>query len=121
MREYLTGRCYDFALALAEKVPEPVFVAIGNPRYPDHVGLRIGDRYADVRGLLSEGDFVAHHTGPVTVVGREDVALHCGLGGFKPPYRGNKDIAWARVAVKRAFPHGIETPLESAAPPAATR
>lgn len=108
-RPYLTGKCFDFALALAEKVDGATFVAVGDPAFPDHVGLRLPDgRYADVRGLLDESAFLAHHTGPITTVGREVLELHSGLSGVEPPYPGNRDIAIARDAVRMAFPTGID-------------
>jgi hypothetical protein len=112
MKAFLAGCSFDFALALAERVPAPVFVAVGNPGFPEHVGLRIGDCYADVRGLVTCQEFVAHCTRKVIAeISRQDVEFHCGLGGMVPPYRGIKDIAAARRAVRKAFPHGIPSHL----------
>jgi hypothetical protein len=104
MRPYLTGKCFDFALALAELIEHPVFVAVGSPKFPDHVALRIGDRYADVRGILEEPEFLAHHVGkPITEIDREAVELHCGAAGMLPPYDDLEDIAEVRDAVDRAL------------------
>lgn len=108
-RPYLTGKCFDFALALSEMVPDAVFVAVGDPAYPDHVGIRLPDgRYADVRGVLDETTFRAHHEGAIEIVDRDAIALHCGLAGMEPPFRGNRDIAMARDAVRMTFPTGID-------------
>jgi hypothetical protein len=46
------------------------------------------------------------------VVDREDVALHCGLAGYAPPYEGNEDIDAARNAVNRVFPEGLQAAIE---------
>lgn len=117
-RPYLTGKCFDFALALAEQAAEPKFVAIGDARWPEHVGLRVGDDlYADVRGVMELSEFLAHHaaTGAAVVAAeRDDVALHCGLSGRRPPYKGNRDIAEARRAVRLAFPDGLQAAVELA-------
>ena len=117
-RPYLTGKCFDFVLALAEAVDNPVFVAIGSAKYPDHVGLRVGDElYADIRGVLGRAEFLAHHADSedaIDVVERDDVAFQCGLSGFEPPYKGNRDIAAARGAVRLAFPDGLRAAVDAA-------
>jgi hypothetical protein len=106
--DFATSRSFEFALALAESVTSPTFLAIGHPRLPEHVGLRVGNRCADVRGLLSEAEFTVGHEGKqLTELSREDVVFHCGLSGVPPPYRGSKDMAAARRAVRKAFPAGI--------------
>jgi hypothetical protein len=104
MMPFLNGQCFDFALALAEQVRNPVFVAIGNPDFPEHVALRIGDKYADVRGLLDEESFLAHMKGmPITEIDRGTIERHCGVFGLKPPYKGIREIATARKAVNMAL------------------
>lgn len=115
MMPYLSGRCYDFALALGLDFVDPEFVALGGNTAQDqavHVGIRYGDMYLDVRGVLSETDFFAHHGGPAIAVDRSVIEFWCGLGGVEPPYEGSDDIAEARTAVKRAFPQGIEYELD---------
>ena len=117
MMPFLQGKCFDFALALAVELQkqgqEPVFYAVGNTRFPHHVGLLVGEAdgtrwFADVRGLLNETDFLAHHAGePLTPVERDSLELHAGLAGVAPPYKGNRDIAAARRAVAQAFPDGL--------------
>lgn len=117
MMPFLQGRCYDYALALAEKVTNPVFVAIGSEALPDHVGLRLGELYVDVRGVLDMKHFLHMRPGPapelqpgaedaIVVVDRSVVELHCGLAGMAPPYRGSRDMAEARRAVRRAMTEG---------------
>lgn len=110
-KAYLTGRCFDFALALAELVDEPHFVAIGSAEYPEHVALRVGpELYADVRGVLGRKEFLDHFDdfeGAIVEIERGDVEFHCGLAGYPPPYDGNEDVAAARDAVKRVFPDGL--------------
>jgi len=112
MMPYLTGRCFDWALALADLVENPVFVAVGIPDRPDHVGLLVDGMYADVRGLLGKRDFLtlnAEGTPPenwedieITVIDRSVVELHAGVAGIEPPYEGCEDIEEARDAVERA-------------------
>lgn len=110
-RAYLTGRCFDFALALAELVDEPDFVAIGSAKYPEHVALRVGDDlYADVRGILGRKEFLAHFNDSddaIVEIERSDIEFHCGLAGYPPPYEGNEDVEAARGAVQRVFPDGL--------------
>ncbi len=45
IRKWLTGRCYDFALALLERFPEGELVAFGSERWSDHVGVFSGGLY----------------------------------------------------------------------------
>lgn len=109
MLPYLQGKCFDFALALGELVDDPVFVGIGSPDYPEHVGIAFGpERYADVRGVLNAHEFKAHLEGDIVEVSRATLELHCGIAGLLPPYSGIADMQKARAAVARAFPHGIE-------------
>ncbi len=112
MRPWLTGKCFDFALALAEQVPTPYFIGIGEAEFPDHVGLQLeAGAYADVRGVQDRSAFLAHHAGPLVALTREVVALHCGVSNLLPPYHESADIAQARLAVQRAYPHGLREAL----------
>ena len=104
LRPWLTGRCYDFALALSERMPDAEFVGIGRGKFPEHVGLRLGDRYYDARGEMDAAAFLGPHQGQQIVpVSRDVVELHAGVAGFPPPYRGNRDIAAARRAVQDIY------------------
>jgi hypothetical protein len=104
---WMWGKCYDFALALSEKIPDAEFVAIGmSPMGAEHVGLRKSNKYYDCRGELTAEQFADGKTDDINdieIVSREDVELHAGVAGMKPPYKGNKDIAMARKAVKAIF------------------
>jgi len=112
MMPYLTGRCFDWALALADLIENPVFVAVGNPDRPDHVGLLVDGMYADVRGLLDKKDFLTLNPNgippanwqdcDVEVIDRSVVELHAGVAGIEPPYEGCEDIDEARDAVEQA-------------------
>jgi len=103
LRPWLTGQCFDFALALAERMPDAEFVALGSAKHPEHVGLRRNDRYYDARGEMDEPTFIAHHQGKVIVVPRDVVELNAGVAGYAPPYKGNRDIAQARRAVREIY------------------
>lgn len=104
LRPWLTGRCYDFALALSERLPDAEFVGVGgSEKHPAHVGLHADGRYYDARGETDEEGFRAHHVGPITVVPRDIVELNAGVAGMTPPYRGNRDIAEARRAVRSIY------------------
>lgn len=122
-KTFLTGRCYDFALALAEQLDDPIFVAIGDERFPSHVGLKVaGGYFADIRGILDEDLFLAHFRGsPISQISRDTVELHCGVAGMKPPYKGNKDIQDARRAVRQAYPDGVLTALDAVLAPVGFR
>ena len=112
MMPYLTGKCFDFALAL--DLPEAELVCVGDLSMPEHVGLKVGEAFVDVRGILTETEFVAHHAGfPLVAIGRDQVEFHCGLSGYAPPYEGNEDIGEALDAVDRVFPKGVVEALES--------
>lgn len=90
---FLTGRCFDFALALHERMPQFEFVALGDPKFPDHIALRLADRFFDVRGELAFSELVRGlrdgdrlTLADVHVVERDDVTFHCGLSGVEVPY-----------------------------------
>lgn len=110
-RPFLSGGCYEFALALAEEFPDSQFVGIGSPDFPEHVGIRIGDYFVDVRGVLNEEDFRAHLKGDINILTQDQVALHCGLAGVEPPYIGNDDVNVARAGLENIIPE-IEADLE---------
>src|SRR3546814_15501713 len=102
---WLKGHCFDFALALAEITPDFEFVAIGDTNFPDHVALRSGEHFVDIRGILDDASFLAHPTGMSLVqIRRQDVEFNFGLSGLSPPYRGARQDAWASQAVRRPFP-----------------
>src|SRR3546814_8648104 len=89
---------------------------IGDTNFPDHVALRSGEHFVDIRGILDEASFLAHHTGmSIVPISRQDVEFHCGLSGMSPPYRGVRQIAEARKAVRRTFPEGVTLPAETPA------
>lgn len=123
---YLNGRCFDFALALHAYVPEAEFVVLGSRGFPDHVGLRLPDgRLLDVRGITPDPAAFASGIRPPAPgqsvpepvpVDREEVALHCGLAGVPPPYRGCPDIESARRDARARFP-GLKAPRQRAMPP----
>jgi len=112
MIPYLTGRCFDWALALADLIENPTFVAVGDPQRPDHVGLLVDGMYADVRGLLDKKGFLTlnpsgippenWHDIDIEVVDRSVVEFHAGVAGIEPPYDGCEDIDEARESVERA-------------------
>lgn len=92
---FLNGRCFDFALALHELIPDAEFIAVGNPKYPDHVALRKRGVYLDVRGAIpSFASMVAGMSGglemredvDVHVIEQDRAALFCGYAGMTPPY-----------------------------------
>ena len=110
LRPWLTGRCFDFALALSERMPNAEFIAIGSAKYPDHVALRWNGRYYDARGEMDEPTFLTLHrqgheydAEDIVPISRDEVELHAGVAGFPPPYKGNRDIAEARRAVREVF------------------
>lgn len=114
-RPWLMGKCFDFALALHERMPDADFVVIGSPQMPEHVALRRGDVYYDARGAIPDmRSFLAHHIGNwggdpaelIMPINRADVELHAGVAGFPPPYQGNRDIAAARRAVDAVYGKG---------------
>ena len=118
---FLTGRCFDFALALHERMPRAEFVALGNPRFPDHVALRVEDRFFDVRGGLGFSEFVQGMQGgdrltlaDVHVIERDAVAFHCVYSGMEPPYpRLPRALAKARHATFESSAKGsldVSTP-----------
>lgn len=92
-------------------MPDAEFVAIGSAKFPEHVALRWHDRYYDARGEMDEAQFFRSHRLPgqeydaedVVPVSREVVELHAGVAGFQKPYKGNRDIAEARRAVRAIF------------------
>lgn len=135
MIPYLTGKCFDYALALADEVADPVFVAVGPLERPDHVGLKVGDRYVDVRGVLSAEDFVnlsrddrprpcltpEEIDGLITVVDRSVLELHAGLSGTDAdgepiPYEDSEDFCQAAEDVQDALSRGLLDVLERIEP-----
>lgn len=99
-QQYMRGQCFDFALALLEKLPDAELVGIGGM---EHVALRRGDFYYDVRGALTEADFrrgVRGGEGPIDPVTREDVAFQAGLAGQNPPYK-SPEMTAARKVVRQ--------------------
>src|SRR3546814_14658592 len=88
---WLKGHCFDFALALAEITPDFEFVAIGDTNFPDHVALRSGEHFVDIRGLLDEASFLAHHTGlSIVPTSRQDADFHWGPFGLSTPSRSEQ-------------------------------
>ena len=56
---WMWGKCYDFALALSEKIPDAEFVAIGMSRLgAEHVGLKRNNKYYDCRGEMNAEQFI---------------------------------------------------------------
>lgn len=50
IRKWLTGRCFEFALALLERFPDAELVSVGPEKWPDHVGVSLDGIYYDARG-----------------------------------------------------------------------
>ena len=110
IRPWLTGRCYDFALALSLRMPDAEFICVGDERFPDHVALRKDGKYYDVRGEMDQREFVTamrgddpYRTEDIRVIPRETVERNAGCAGMAPPYHGNRDMDEARRAVTRIF------------------
>ncbi len=110
MRAWVTGRCFDFAVAFSERMPKAEFVGVGTKRHLDHVALRQDGKYYDARGEMDENEFLTltRADNPFAVediipISRDTVELHCGCAGMTPPYRGNQDIAEARRAVSAIY------------------
>jgi hypothetical protein len=110
LRPWLTGRCFDFALALSERIPTAEFIVVGSEKYPDHVALRQNGKYYDARGEMDENAFLTttrennpYAAADINPISRDAVELHAGCAGMTPPYRGNRDIAEARHAVAAIF------------------
>ncbi|MFC4236367.1 hypothetical protein ACFOY8_14275 [Thalassospira xianhensis] len=101
-RRWLTGGCFDMALAMAEHFPDASFVAIGSSDFPTHVGLKGDFGFFDIRGALeTESDFCSGFDSDVIyVVDRAVVELHAGCAGLKPPYRGVVEINDARETIR---------------------
>jgi hypothetical protein len=115
-RPWLAGKCFDFALALHERMPDAEFVVIrswiGKQLVANHVALRRGDVYYDARGAIPDArSFLAYHTDVwdgasaelIEPISREDVERHAGVAGVPPPYKGNRYIAAARQAVAAVY------------------
>jgi hypothetical protein len=104
---WIKGKCYDFALAVSEKLPKSEFVAVGDPKNPEHVAVLYDGVYYDARGRLTLDEFLTkyrsstpYNQADVCSTSRDVVELHAGCAGSTPPYKGNRDIAAARSAVK---------------------
>lgn len=104
-RGWVTGLCFDFALALLERLPDGEIVGFGQSLFPDHVGVRHGGMILDIRGELDESGFGASHPGLAIIpIARETVELHAGVATTPPPYTGVTEMEEARRAVARRFP-----------------
>jgi RNA:NAD 2'-phosphotransferase (TPT1/KptA family)/8-oxo-dGTP pyrophosphatase MutT (NUDIX family) len=110
-RYWLTGHCDEFALALHDRMPDAEFVAIGGGMF-EHVGLRKGDGYYDVRGKLTLDNFVAlfgYNAGQVHPVSREEVMRSGGYAswvGHEDEFRDTSEMKKAHKAVRRVFGGG---------------
>ncbi len=83
--------------------PNRVKSALSNEgQIPDHVGIKIGHKYCDVRGAGSEAQFLQDCGNVVKPVERDLVLLHCGLSGAAPPY-ATPELRSARAAVKKVY------------------
>jgi hypothetical protein len=72
-------------------------VAVANPRFSSHVALRIGNAYADVRGILGQEEVHAYINNiGIKEVGRNTLELHAGGSGLEPSYIRVREIAAAR-------------------------
>lgn len=101
LAKWLDGQCADLAIALKERYPEGEYVASNPGQYPDHVGVRVGDRILDVRGALTESEFLqdVHCATKVVPVDEDIVLLYAGLAGASRPFR-TKELTEARKIVK---------------------
>ncbi|SOC26317.1 hypothetical protein [Thalassospira xiamenensis] len=102
-RRWLTGGCFDMALAMADHLPDASFVALGEPDFPTHVGLKGDFGFLDVRGLSkTERDFCSgFYCDSLCIVDRATVELHAGCAGLEPPYRGVVEIKEAREVIQK--------------------
>jgi 8-oxo-dGTP pyrophosphatase MutT (NUDIX family) len=99
-RPWLTGKCHEFALALSTQMPDAQFVAIGNAML-DHVGLRSGNTYYDVRGAMTKQQFAelfGSNENSVHDVTREQV-----MKDAYPSYIGHEDELAGLPEMKQAL------------------
>jgi hypothetical protein len=109
---YMNGFCPDFALALLTLLPNPQeaeLVCLGpDINGYDHVGVRLGDRYLDVRGSLSAEEFVDDGHGSYDVADIELAHIEAvegilGLQAVPFPYEDIEEMDEAREAVRKVF------------------
>jgi hypothetical protein len=84
IRRWMTGECFDMAIAIQEKFPRLIFVGLHSESFPDHVGVLLPDnRIADARGIMTPTDFAHKQLGgdpeQIFKVDIEVVKTMCGL------------------------------------------
>lgn len=110
MRPWLTGKCWEFAIALSHRMPgaEYVGLAYADSGVIHHVGLRKGGRYYDVRGETDEGGFNygSDQGDEVVPLTWEEVMAGGEFGswiGHEDEFNGTPEMVEAEKAVSRAF------------------
>jgi 8-oxo-dGTP pyrophosphatase MutT (NUDIX family)/GNAT superfamily N-acetyltransferase len=120
-RPWLMGKCHEFALALSSLMPDAQFVAIGNAMF-EHVGLRRGDTYYDVRGAMDKAQFAelfGSNENSIHDVSREQI-----MKDSYPSYIGHddelvetSDFKLALRTVRKVFGSKTAELLPTAQPP----
>ena len=87
-RPWLMGKCPEFALALSSIMPDAQFVAIGTAMF-EHVGMRRGDVYYDVRGTMDKAQFAELFGSNESSV--HDVDRELVMKDAYPSYIGHED------------------------------
>jgi RNA:NAD 2'-phosphotransferase (TPT1/KptA family)/8-oxo-dGTP pyrophosphatase MutT (NUDIX family)/ribosomal protein L32 len=124
-RPWLTGKCHEFALALSSLMPDAQFVAIGGVMF-EHVGLRKGDTYYDVRGAMTKDQFTELFGSNANSV--RDVSLEEVMKDSFPSYIGHEDelvktsdFKSALRVVRRTFSNKTAEVSPTAPPPDSSR
>jgi RNA:NAD 2'-phosphotransferase (TPT1/KptA family)/GNAT superfamily N-acetyltransferase/ADP-ribose pyrophosphatase YjhB (NUDIX family) len=125
MKRWVEGGCWLFALALQPLIPGSVFVGLAREgEVLEHVGVRKGDRYYDVRGEMDETEFnygadseVPLHIVPVDY---EQVMRDGEYGswlGHEDEFETLPEMQAAKEAVQKVFGKGKTAEVNPTAPP----
>src|SRR5271170_781053 len=109
MKPWLTGGCWQFAIALSHRMPDTSFVGLAyESGVVHHVGLVKGDTYYDVRGAMDEDEFNYGTDQGDTVVHMtyEEVLTEGEFGswiGHEDEFNNTSEMKEATKAVNKAF------------------
>src|SRR5271170_6477459 len=109
MKPWLTGGCWQFAIALSHRMPDASFVGLAyESGVIHHVGLEKGDTYYDVRGAMDEAEFNYGTDQGDTIVPMtyEQVLTEGEFGswiGHEDEFNNTEEMKDATKAVNKAF------------------